>query len=117
MKTASLPPGMAARDKYRRSHELRLESILHKLGDSSRKGKKKTRNASSQSGDDDSTCTDEERLSEKSIASNKAGERVKYPKEKGSNFSRFIKNHAADAVFESTSNDNHASRLRVEAAR
>ena len=126
MKTASLPPGMAARDRNTRSNESRLDAILNTL-EGSRKTKKRNNKNNNLENDDehDSTCTDEDRMSENSFAYNKSGSGVadgKASKHKAIQFqpynsSRLFQKTLADGVFESTSNDNHASRLRVQAAK
>ena len=120
MKSSSLPPSMAARDRINRHHCLRLEDLLARYN--SKSGKKsvgRSRGSSIFSFSDEEFSDDDFVLGRRSrpgtskVASKKSrncftpyGE-PRFPPHSS----------ATDRIFETTSNDNHASRLRVQVAK
>lgn len=129
MKMASLPPGMAARDRNRvKPHT--TESLGTLLQKNVGKQARKERNIPDS--DATSTCTDEDFVFDKSEVSDRSDpgndDIRSWEKSKSQNSKRNhksflsglangMKNSYSLAVFESTSNDNIASKLRIAAVR
>ncbi|CAG7716244.1 unnamed protein product [Allacma fusca] len=124
MKSASLPPSMAARDRRTKANMTRLDELLCRFNsgsDSLGFMRRHFRESSSDTFTDDDRLTDEEigMVGRRRPTTSKVAACSR--KLKG-NFTpygqlRFPISSASEGIFETTSNDNHASRLRVQAAK
>ena len=120
MKSASLPPSMAARDRINKSHCFRLEDLLARYNNS-KSGKKtlgQSRGSSSVCTFSDDDLSDDDMIwGRKSRPGSKKIQSKKFRNFTPYGEPRFPHGSATDRIFETTSNDNHASRLRVQVAK
>jgi len=130
MKLSSLPPGMASRN-HNRYRTPKVESPDEKYRQQYTKKSNRKREENLEDEYSNSTCTDEDRVSEDSSLDNKnnltgnsngstpkkASYKTSFKGAHATGLSRILKGARDAGVFESTSNDNNASRLRIEAVR
>ncbi|CAL8093827.1 unnamed protein product [Orchesella dallaii] len=128
LKNASLPPSMAAREKRTKITNAKIDEVLLDY-QKSFQDKKRNRNyrETSTCTDDTGLLTDEDRMTEDEfgvVTTKKITTVVKpfkfshrSPRNKFTSFGTSRHSAAAEGVFESSSNDNHASRLRYQAAK
>jgi hypothetical protein len=124
LKNATLPPSMAARDKRVKLCNAKLDSIIQDYQNTCNSARDKSNNRGDQStdADFDDTLTDEDLLSEDSFRylnspNNPSAGRNKPKKKNFTPFGKSRHSSAASGIFECTSNDNLASRLRIQATR
>lgn len=122
---------MAAREKRTKITNAKIDEVLHEyqksFGDDNRKGRRNYRETSTGT-DDTGLLTDDDRMTEDDFSglattTKKVTTVVKPFKfsqrtpRKFTSFGTSRHSAAATGVFESSSNDNHASRLRYQAAK
>ncbi|OXA59477.1 hypothetical protein Fcan01_05182 [Folsomia candida] len=132
LKNAALPPSMAARDKRTKISNTKLDTIIQEYQnscnstrDKNNKNRDKEQSTDLDGDNDNNTFTDEDRLSEDSFryvdgTPNNISPVTSAISRKRGNFTPFGKSRhssAASGIFECTSNDNVASRLRIQETR
>lgn len=132
LKNASLPPSMAAREKRTKLTNAKIDQVLSDYQKSFADRKSKSRNfrEPSTGTDDTGLLTDEDRMTEDDFQSgtaslkkipgavnNKPFKHSQRSPRKFTSFGTSRHSAAVTGVFEASSNDNHASRLRYQAAK
>jgi len=129
LKNASLPPRMAAREKHSKGHNARMITMLQKYHDDQNNAKSNRRwRETSVPSMDNGGYTDDDRVSEEDsyshntqvTSTSKHSGSTYGPKKRPKNFTSFGRSRILktdSGVFESTSIDNKASRLRLKTAK